>query len=286
MHFFKGNIAFLVILLALPFAVRLYAGEIKKPRLFHTINVANAYVDGGYVMNPDPVVSSTISLNWYGMYLRHWEMWDLSDYNSPERSARYDNNRQYRIESCNYVAGYTHSLNDFDIPLRISFQAKYSQYPHRRIRTKRSDGSIRYRHTKGNQLAMFLRSDNLLPDWTKAKYFATLEIDYQPLSYYWLFKLHTDFHYPITDKVRVGVNQSLYTKPSRAHVASTGHTGFAATALTTTPYIRYQIRENVYVRFYVGLAAALEQYTRDNWRRNKLNNRRNHWCGASLTWDL
>ena len=212
-------------------------------------------------------------------------MWDLSDYNSPERSGKYNNSRQYRMETCNYVLGYTAPLDELlDLPLRLSLQAKYSQYPHRRVVKKLKNGNVRHHHVKGEQLAMFIRFNNILPDSTRFAFRPTVEIDYQSLSYYWLIKFHNDLSYPINERIRAGVNGTLYTKPSRAYYASTGHTGYTITSMYMTPYVRYKLRDNVSLRLYVGFSAALEHFTRDIWRRSALNNRRNHWCGTSITW--
>lgn len=266
-------------------AAWLTAVELEPPRLSMTTNFSHAYVDGGYVCTPDPVVSTSYSVTWYGAYFRHWEEWDLSDYNSPERSKKYDNSRKYRIEACNYVGGYTAPLDKLGLPFRLSVQAKYNQYPRRRSVKKHNDGHVHYHHhVKSEQLAMYIRFNNFLPDSTKAKLYTSIEIDYQLLSYYWLIKEYSDFYYPLSDKLRLGVSHTLYTKPSRAHYASTGHTGYAITAIVANPYLRYQLTDNVYIRLYLGFSAALEQYTRDNWRRSSLNNRRNHWCGTSITW--
>ena len=75
------------------------AWAVEPPRVRATLGVASGYVDAGWVVTPDPVMSTTIQVNWEGFYFRHWEEWDLSDYQSPERSGRYDNSRKYRIRS-------------------------------------------------------------------------------------------------------------------------------------------------------------------------------------------
>ena len=272
------------VILALSAAAWLYAIELEPPRFSVTASVAPEYVDGGYVCSPDPILNTTYAVNWYGAYLRHWEMWDLTDYYDPDRRSKYDNSRKYRIEICNYVGGYTAPLDKLGLPFRLTLQAKYTQYPRRRSVKRHDDGHIHYHHhVKGEQLAAFIRFNNFLPDSTKARCNTSIEIDYQPLSYYWLFKEHTDLYYPLNDVGRIGVSHTLYTKTSRAR-ASSGHTGFAVTAIVATPYIRFQLTENVYIRAYFGFSAALEPYTRDVWRRSDLNNRRNHWWGTSLTY--
>jgi len=273
-------------LLALSAAAMLKAVELDPPRLSYTVHFSHSYVDGGYVVNPDPIISTTTYVSWYGFYMSHWELWDLSSYQSPERSGKYNNSRQYRIELCNYAAGYTAPLDKFGLPLKWSVQAKYTQYPHRRSYRKMTNGHIRDHHVKGEQLASFFRFNNILPESFKVKFLPTIEIDYQPLSYYWLIKGHSNLYYQYNDRIRIGVNQTLYTKPSRAHYASTKHTGYAITSMTATPYVRYKLSENLSLRVYVGFAAALEQHTRDIWRKNALNNRRNHWCGASITYNF
>ena len=258
---------------------------VDPPQFRATLGTASAYVDGGWVTTPDPVMSTTIQMTWEGFYLRHWEEWDLSDYQSPERSGRYGNSRKYRIECCNYVGGYGHLIPVGDYTLRLAAQWKYNQYPRRRTYVKRANGEIHARHVKSTEAACFIGVRDWFPH-DPLDLGTTLEIDYHTERYYWRGKVHVNASYPLGERWRAGIDQTLYWKPSRAHYISTGDTGFAFTVLVAYPYVRYDFGHGLSLRCYLGFAAALEHATRDQWRRNANNNRRNHWCGMTLVWNF
>ena len=256
----------------------------ETPRLWTTAGVASAYVDGGWVVTPDPVMSTTVQVNWEGLYLRHWEEWDLSDYQGPERSGRYDNSRKYRIECCNYVGGYGRLFPVGDYSLRLAAQWKYNEYPRRRILVRRPNGELHARHVKSTEAACFIGVRDWFPH-DPLDLATTLEIDYHTERYYWRGKVHVNASYPLGERWCAGIDQTWYWKPSRAHYSSTGDTGFAFTVLVAYPYLRYDFGNGLSLRFYLGFSAALEHATRDMWRRNANNNRRNHWCGTTLVWN-
>ncbi|MBQ4480674.1 MAG: hypothetical protein II943_08555 [Victivallales bacterium] len=263
-----------------------------KPSLELSADYSSVYISKGNVSNPDPILTLDAKIGLKGFYVDVTSMFDMSGYNSPERSGSYTNNRKWRAEEIDYVLGYAYTfdkelLGGFS-DLTVDFSWQYYQYP--RFREEQGeedeDGEIEgshLSHFKEMPLCLTLSLDNVLASFTEAdsphKLSLSNNLYYDLAQYYWYTETSVGYEYKISEKLAASLTNTWYWGDGKFN--GWGKQAMKATDLVAE--LAYDICDNVTLGAYVGVAWATNSHERQEWKDDANNNRTNWWGGVKCT---
>ncbi|MBO4619961.1 MAG: hypothetical protein J5654_07610 [Victivallales bacterium] len=254
-----------------------------KPSLELTADYSSAYVSKGAVGNPDPILALELNLELKGFYVDVWSPFDMSSYNSPERSGSYTNNRRGRAEEIDYVIGYAYTIEADKLggfsDLTVDFSWQYYQYPRYREEGDKRELS----HFKEMPLCLGVSLDNVLASFTEADSPHSLALSnnlyYDLEQYYWYTESGISYGYQITEQVAFSLTNTWYWGDHKFN--GWGKSAMKATDLVAK--VDYEICDHVTLGAYVGVAWATNSHERQEWKDDANNNRTNWWGGVKCS---
>ena len=254
-----------------------------KPSFELSADYSSVYISKGNISNPDPILTLDAKVELKGFYADVTSMFDMSSYNSPERSGNYTNNRKWRAEEIDYVLGYSYTFDKERLggfsDLTVDFSWQYYQYPRYREEGNKSELS----HFKEMPLCLGLSLDNVLASFTEDDSPHSLGLSnnlyYDLEQYYWYTETAIAYGYKVNEKLSASLTNTWYWGDSKFN--GWGHQAMKATDLVAE--LDYQLCENVTIGTYVGVAWATNSHERQEWKDDANNNRTNWWGGVKCS---
>lgn len=263
-----------------------------RPSLELSADYSSVYISKGNISNPDPILTLDAKVELKGFYADVTSMFDMSSYNSPERSGNYTNNRRWRAEEIDYVIGYAYTLDKEYLggfsDLTVDFSWQYYQYPRYREVIEDEEGEdeeplTRLSHFKEMPLCLGLSLDNVLASFTEEDSPHSLSISnnlyYDLEQYYWYTETGISYGYQITDQLAASLTNTWYWGDHKFN-------GWGKSAMKATDLVAeldYEIFDHVTLGAYVGVAWATNSHERQEWKDDANNNRTNWWGGVKCS---
>lgn len=253
--------------------------NLEMPKFSLGLEVNSAHVSKGKVGNDEPVADIILCAKWYGAFAKIKAEYDLTDFNSPDNGGKYINNRQYRTEQVDYSLGYEYKFDQLAVPITISAQYKYKQYPRRRSKVGNS-----LHHYREEELNFVAKADGLFKELLPFKLGVGVEVDYDLENYCWFGNIFATGSRKLTDRLTLSVKTTAYWRDSQSNLKAYDRESVTVNAIEIKPSLKYAFTKDISATIYGAGAWSCDSDTRNSWKKSATNNAQNFWCGASIDW--
>lgn len=236
---------------------------------------ASSYMCDGKVGNPDPMAFLWAETGLKGFRLGIWSAIDLTEYNNPDHSGAYKNDREYRPEEIDYEIGYGYTFKKLPVSdLTLDIAWKYFQYP-------------RALFGHDNPLDMKIYLDNVLRDITdedsKWSLGTGVTFRYDLDKYTWYGWYDVTVGYQFCDKLSGALSTKLYWGTKSKMRAAYGLNRDCVSSLLVRGDLSYALCNNVSVGIWGEAGYAVDHEIRQDWKADTINNEENFRVGASVS---